>query len=914
MKKLFLIPLMAMLCTVMAFATVRTAGTFGELQDALSASANGDEIQLTADIAYPANGTLLNVTKNVTIDGQGHTLSGYAKRTSSAYPTIGINVNNTDNETELTLKNITIENDRHDGAYQCRPIEARGHVKSITLENVTINAPYGDTSNAQIITIGGDDQGWCSETKMTEINMSNTKIVAGKSSYCITSFNPYKLNAENCEFHGWCVADLAMPSGSFGSRYSVLTLDACLINTYNKHNTETNAYAAFSLRDGGITINLNNCTMNATELGSQAQWILLLNNFAPKARRNYPVVLNITGDNSNLNDALLSNGWTSGRYANTYYGESVMPETFSLTVNISGGTYPFNPEKIYWFKNGLLEGEEKYAISNLDSVRIPSDYEVKEITTQQGDQVTTLYRVRKKITTSYVINDDAEGEGKGKNENTEFIITGGGNNQSVGTATTDSVIANYIEVSDNATLTIPEDKVLVVTNGLDVTDGATLDVKAGSTLIVGEGGVTAETVESIVVEADENGSASFLLDPEVVVNTTPNITIKMTAKQIGYDSEDDAYYWFRFAAPVAGIEAVERVPERPTYFYMWNYAANEWSSISALSDLEPFQGFSLTTPHVGQEDVTYTFKGRLAGNQDMALQFKSRGYNYFGNSYTGYIDVLALVQQLMENDAIDGTVYMWDNEWQRFKDIPLGDLAAEPVDSWKRQIAPMQTFILRQVHTGEPTSTEINYASAIWGNPRYGLVSTPTPTPAPKRVNSDVTKLTIVVTSANGKMDDITFKESDEFSDEYNKGFDAVKFMNERQINLYSTINNENLGSVATDNIEGKLISMQTVKDHNYTMSFENVSSKEYAIRDNVTGAVIAIEEGAIYEFAAQPNSLVENRFEIVSIAKVPTAIENAAVKANAKGIYTIMGQYLGEDFQALPAGVYVVDGVKIVK
>ena len=32
------------------------------------------------------------------------------------------------------------------------------------------------------------------------------------------------------------------------------------------------------------------------------------------------------------------------------------------------------------------------------------------------------------------------------------------------------------------------------------------------------------------------------------------------------------------------------------------------------------------------------------------------------------------------------------------------------------------------------------------------------------------------------------------------------------------------------------------------------------------------------------------------------------------KAIYTIMGQYVGQDWNTLPAGVYVVDGVKVVK
>ena len=50
--------------------------------------------------------------------------------------------------------------------------------------------------------------------------------------------------------------------------------------------------------------------------------------------------------------------------------------------------------------------------------------------------------------------------------------------------------------------------------------------------------------------------------------------------------------------------------------------------------------------------------------------------------------------------------------------------------------------------------------------------------------------------------------------------------------------------------------------------------------------------------------------------AKVPTAIENAEVATSGKGIYTALGQYVGEKdaWSALPAGVYIVDGVKMVK
>ena len=160
----------------------------------------------------------------------------------------------------------------------------------------------------------------------------------------------------------------------------------------------------------------------------------------------------------------------------------------------------------------------------------------------------------------------------------------------------------------------------------------------------------------------------------------------------------------------------------------------------------------------------------------------------------------------------------------------------------------------------------------------------------------------------------VKFLEDANLSDAYDKGFDGAKYMNERTVNVYATVNGENYGTVATDNIEGKMLTICTTDEIAYTISFADVEGNEYALRDNVTNQVIAIEEGATYEFAAQPNSTIEGRFEILPIAKMPTAIENTEVKANVKGIYTLTGQYVGEDFEALPAGVYVVNGVKIVK
>ena len=876
MKKLFLIPLMALFSCVMAFATVHTAGTYDELKAAIGNAQNGDEIQLTADIAYPAavvNGSTLNITKSITLNGQGHSLTGYGKRSNGS--TCAIVVNDGEASTiDVVIKNITVEKGT------TYPINVRSKVHSLTIENAVIditNAIKNESYN-QGLTIGGTAANVDPDYTLT---ITNTTINNGYKHYPIIFWVPVKeVVISNSSIMGWC--SLYFKPGTNGTQ---VTATNTTFDAQNYYSGKTNSFGAFVLEDNGIDITLDNCvvdsrthTENSQAMFLLSEWMLTLKEQDEVAFTQDRCSMTITGDNSQILGQFFLNSWVGT--------EADCPVLFT----IKGGTY---------FEEDITAAR--------DYITIPEGYEAAAYNVTNNGVATTLYRVRKTITTSNSINDNVEDKGAGQNENTEFLISADE------TVAAESTVANYVEVSSDATLTIPSGKTLEVTNGLDVTDGATLVVEAGSTLVVGEGGVTSEDVESIVITADENGSASFLLDPKVIVNTTPNLTVKMTAKQVGHVVEygEDTYYWFRFAAPLAGIEAVEKVPARGTYFYKWNYAANEWGSISALSELTPFQGYSLTTEHEGLEDVTYTFKGQLAGNQNMSLDFKSRGYNYFGNSYTGYIDVHALVAQLMENENIDGTIYLVDNEGQGFYPVTLGDITSDPVE-----VAPMQTFILRQINTGEAVSTNIIYASAIWGNPRYGKVSTPAVVGAPARYAkaNNVSRMNIVVTAANGKKDYITLKEADQYSNDFEKGFDALKYMNERTVNLYTTIDGENYGIVATDNLEGMKLNFQTVNEIAYTLSFNNINDTEYAIRDNVTGKVIAIEEGTTYDFAAQPNSTVEGRFEIVKAAKVTTAIENTEVKANVKGIYTITGQYLGENFDVLPAGVYVVDGVKIVK
>lgn len=939
MKKLFLIPLMAMLCTVMACGATVQVSDFAELKAAIAAADPGDEIQLTADIAYPKNGEdLINITKSLTLDGQGHKISGYGSRGGQPN-VIAINYNNSSYVT-VELKNLDIY------STQYRPVETRGYITKLTLDNVNITST-GGSSNPQGLTIGG----YQTSEPYAQLVIKNSKINATASGYPVIFWNPTIVTATNSDFSGYCALYFKTDS-----KHSVVNADACNFDAPNVHSGASNAFAVFALEDGDMTFNLNNCGMNAEQFGDQHQSLFSLSEWTLDKNRGIGAInITLSGDNShfNSNANILDNGYVfPNPDGNPQYGPASdgylvpMTESDAIHMNVSftitGGTYSVNPKNLFFKNDYYLTKDEEEWVEHYNSVpfAIPEGYEVSEV--QQGD--ITLYRVVKKAAayvdpvteevTLYDLNDAVETIAEGENPVTSFELSTGGTMEL--DEEREVTTAGYVQVKDNEDTGIATvvkvgttdgeenkvDQTLVINNGLDVQGDSKVEVQAGSALVIGEGGINTEKPENIVIEADENGAATLLLDPTITVNQTPELTVKMMAKQVGYkpktsDPSKNDYYWHRFAMPVDQITELPRTPYVGTSIKFWDYtigAEGAWADIPALTAMTPFNGYTLC-PASAPQDVEYTFKGKLVGNTNNPLNFSTRGFNFFGNSYTGYISLLQLVDLITGDAKLEGSVWVW-TPYQTYEGISLTTLRVNPTfydEDWMKEVAPMQTFVLL-VKSDDMPDMEINYASAVWGNPRYDDILRPDATPTPRRAASTTPAMRIEISAANGKTDAVMFFESENLSDAFDNGHDVSKYMNEGSINAYSTIDRDNFSTVATNNLEGKTISLNTNDEIAYTLLFKRVIGEDYALEDMATGKVIAIKEGATYEFAAQPNSTVADRFRIVGAHKVPTSVETTEAQNVAKGIYTILGQYVGEDFHALPAGVYVVDGVKIIK
>ena len=450
-------------------------------------------------------------------------------------------------------------------------------------------------------------------------------------------------------------------------------------------------------------------------------------------------------------------------------------------------------------------------------------------------------------------------------------------------------------------------------------ENAQIVVEAGAKLLVtGSNGIFANNVDNLVLRANATEQATFVISPDVTTNTQPKAKVEYYTTAKGGTSS--SILWQRLTSPLSVYSSIthnyvalgspELVPGA-TSFRTWieYFSENDqqWHAITAYSQMKAFTSYALTNNTVNG-GITYTFSGNVQGNVDNNIELPTSGWNYMGNAFLAPMHVKSLLTAISANAAtIDGTVYLWDVTHQRYIQKNMTQIVTFN-DNSIVEIPALQSFIIN-LTSDAPAMLDVNYATTI-----YNYVINPSSYSAPERAMNNYTSVRLHIESESGDVDDVYVVEGDNFSAEYESGADAIKYMNEG-MNFFIA-DNENLSMIASDNVMGTILSLQSSEDINYTITFDNVRGEVYALRDNLTNTVVLMNEGATYNFTAQPNAVLDGRFQIVSRQEMPTAVETIEETVAPKAIYTIMGQYVGEttDWNNLPAGVYVVDGVKVIK
>lgn len=443
---------------------------------------------------------------------------------------------------------------------------------------------------------------------------------------------------------------------------------------------------------------------------------------------------------------------------------------------------------------------------------------------------------------------------------------------------------------------------------------AKLVIEAGATVIV-EDEIRSSSVDNIHMTMDGrdngDGNSYLLIKAGQIQESHPLATVVLKSK--AYQKANGAYVFQRFTVPTYPGSDTEIARKDigytvPTAMYGWDYTNDTWKYMESESVFEPFQCYDMTT-QAAAANAQYVFKCRLVGNGNAELPLQGH-WNYYANSYTAPIDIAPVIRYLYDDyqGDVSSSVYVHHANGDYWDPINVAQVIRNRM--LQTTIEPMQAFVLERINSSA-NNPSIDYTTHIY-NPFMGISNS-----APKRnapVQLDFAYATMKIEAADGSRNTMEMYEGNQFDASFDNGYDVAKHMNENCFNMYFVAQEGNMAYLASDNVANTAITLDTKEATSYTVNFEDVTMEGYALRDNLTGTETELVSGNTYSFSAPANSKIEGRFEIVAIAKMPTAIENTEVKADKKGIYTLTGQYLGENFHALPAGVYVINGKKVVK
>ena len=455
-----------------------------------------------------------------------------------------------------------------------------------------------------------------------------------------------------------------------------------------------------------------------------------------------------------------------------------------------------------------------------------------------------------------------------------------------GTTATTKTLGELQIISGNSTdgvqqLTI-KNKATLKVNRLIMNEFARIIVEAGGNLIVvGEQGINAPSVENILLQTSESAQAHFLFHPSVTSNRHPNATVELLSKSY-YEGGKAVYQ--RFGIPTYNnevkLEYKNPASSSMTKLSYWDYAADAWhigwidvpaATGLTLSMSVPFGCMDLTTNNAKAAPMSYLFKGGLVGNSDAAMTFNSK-FNPYANSYMAPIDIKTLVNRIADNyPELSASVYIYKslaNDNYVWLPISQSDFTGwdEPEAT---EIAPMQAYMLYMI-PGNTSEATISYKDNIYDPYMAGGAS---PAPARRSAAKKQNFMKLNIADENGIVfDNARLLEDNQFSDEFDNGYDINKYMNSN-VSLYVTSQDEAWNTLASDNVLNAYIGVNVAKAGTYTISVAH-NGLDYALVDLENKQVIELVEGNTYSFFQEAGKN-DARFQVVKINKVPTAIED---------------------------------------
>ena len=490
--------------------------------------------------------------------------------------------------------------------------------------------------------------------------------------------------------------------------------------------------------------------------------------------------------------------------------------------------------------------------------------------------------------------------------------------------TTGSTSATPVMIAAN--VVIP-DGVTAEAYGITVAEGKTITIKAGGKLLVGKGGIAGLSgADQLKIE----DGGILAISPAAESNNQPPASVEKylnTYKKAAgsyVEGVEDEFVRCYMGSVTTGKPVVTK-PVEYWYGNYWDYSKGwQQTSLSGISILcEPFRGFAVATETESAPTTPVTMQGTLVGNSDAHFSMPGEGFHFFANSWMAPLDAYEVLNQLdkLRNEGkvessikillpLDVTIGGDDWSAGTFVDINRSFLRLGDYSQYWGTIASMAGFFLR---AKEPVSIDLTYENAVW-NALQGSSSTPSKSVRRSSESAGITGVQIRLTASDGSKDRLYVFNGDPIES-------CTKMMNDvPNVNIYVANAGGKYSTYATEDLSGTEIGIQSNSSTEYVLSFGYTEGEILYLKDLQTGIVIEMSEGNSYTFTAEPNTTT-NRFRIVSRSEVTTGVDDmtttdTATSTKPQGIYSVTGQYLGDADQqsALPAGVYIINGKKVVK
>ena len=396
-------------------------------------------------------------------------------------------------------------------------------------------------------------------------------------------------------------------------------------------------------------------------------------------------------------------------------------------------------------------------------------------------------------------------------------------------------------------------------------------------LTINEAGVTNAATDgsSITIDNNPQGAGFLLISPSAPdANKYPHFTTNFTTRAFNEGVPRDET-WQYMGAP--GNNATFKNLDNQTLIYHWDETKG-WveQSHSLLSPIPTWQGYALTQSI--QPNQTYHITAQaMQGSQTINLtrtEEGMKGDNLFVNSFTAPIDITKIDPTTdVKGDWDYQTFYLFNtgswNDWQgvnpdhkhydasspgHYYTIPI--LSAQHLDNAQTVIPPMQGVY---VHTEAPATITLDYSKHVWnGTPDN------TPMRAPQKQSPDFQRVRIQVSSDNSGADRMYIIQESSTTRGYDNGYDGKNINAKGQVNIYT---NEPFGKMevsCANNIDSMYIGLRTGNDTHYTLTFGALVGDSLYLQDLENDSIIQMIEGEQYHFTATPNSVNNNRFQLL--------------------------------------------------